>query len=171
MHRVARRDPEAFRQLADKYTARSVRFVERLVGSRALAEDVVQDAFEAVWKQAPQWKPLAKFTTWLHQVLSNIVNRQFRDHLHDHETIDEAMAEGSPGTEEYLFQVEQSSAVKAALLSLPQRQRLAIVLFYYEELSQREACDVMRISEGALESLLSRGKTQLRAELSKKFMQ
>lgn len=166
MRRIARRDPLAFRQLTDKHLGRSVRFVERLLGSRALAEEVVQEAFEAVWKQAGRWEPTARFSTWLHRVLANIAARHFRDRLRDHAPLDDSLPDPGPGTEEAVAARERREAVKGALLALPAQQRLALVLFHYEELSQREACQVMGLGESALESLLFRARAGMRKRLA-----
>lgn len=165
MRRIACSEAGAFHALVDKHGLRSLRFMERITGSKEQAEDIVQEAFEAVWKQAPDWQPKAKFTTWFYRVLMNISQRRFRDRLRLYENLDETQADENIGAEALMLQHEISGMVEVALQALPERQRIAITLFYYEELSQKQACEVMKISEGAFESLLSRGRASLKAKL------
>lgn len=166
MRRVAAGDAGAFRRLAESHLPRAVGFATRLVGRRDIAEELVQEAFAVVWEKAAVWRPEARFRTWLYRVIANLASKHRRDRLRDHDLLDEAVADDGPGVEERLLTGERQAAVRRALLELPERQRLAVVLFYYEEMSQREACQAMGIGEGAFESLLSRGKAGLRARLA-----
>ena len=135
--------------------------------SKEKAEDIVQEAFETVWKKAPDWTPKAKFTTWFYRVLVNMAHHSFRDRFRVYEVIDDNHEDETFSTEDYIIQNELGDAVKEALQEIPERQRIAITLFYYDELSQKQACEVMGISEGALESLLSRGRSALKKKFDK----
>jgi len=167
MERIARGDSVAFRILVDKHALRSLRFMERMTGNKEKAEDIVQEAFETVWKKAPDWTPKAKFTTWFYRVLVNMAHHSFRDRFRVYEVIDDNHEDETFSTEDYIIQNELGDAVKEALQEIPERQRIAITLFYYDELSQKQACEVMGISEGALESLLSRGRSALKKKFDK----
>jgi RNA polymerase sigma-70 factor (ECF subfamily) len=74
----------------------------------------------------------------------------------------EALADETPGSEERVSGLQSGARVRAALDRLPVRQRAALVLCYYEERSQAEAATLLGVSEGALESLLSRGRASLK---------
>ena len=74
----------------------------------------------------------------------------------------ESLADEAPGSEERVSGMQRDARVRAALAELPVRQRAALVLCYYEERSQAEAAALLGVSEGALESLLSRGRATLR---------
>ena len=166
MAAVAQRDGRAFARLVERHLGWTLGFAERMLGTRHEAEDLVQTAFLRVWQGAARWEPKAKFSTWLYRVVHNLCMDRFRargarvdgqDGLLDEELADEA-----PGSEERLAGLQRDERVRAALAALPARQRAALVLCYYEERSQAEAAALLGVSEGALESLLSRGRATLR---------
>jgi RNA polymerase sigma-70 factor (ECF subfamily) len=162
MAAVARGDGRAFERLVGRHLGWSLGFAERLVGGRHEAEDLVQTAFLRVWQGAARWEPKAKFSTWLYRVLHNLCMDQFRARGTGYEALDEELADESPGTEERVAGMQRETRVRAALAALPVRQRAALVLCYYEERSQAEAAALLGVSEGALESLLTRGRAALR---------
>jgi RNA polymerase sigma-70 factor (ECF subfamily) len=167
MEAVGRRDGDAFARLVERHYAWALGFAERMLGARHEAEDLVQVAFMRVWQGAARWEPNARFSTWLYRVLYNLCMDRFRARkAASSEPLDddlvEALAEDVPVGEQRVLNMEKSTRVRAALSALPARQRAALVLCYYEELSQAEAAPLLGISEGALESLLSRGRATLR---------
>jgi RNA polymerase sigma-70 factor (ECF subfamily) len=166
--RVGRSEPQAVRLLVARKLPRLLSLAQRLLGHRGEAEEVAQDTFIRVWKQAPMWRPgAARFDTWLHRVALNLCYdrlRRRRDeepHAEDHpDPIDPT------ATPEQMMHASQRGArVARALAALPARQREAIVLQYYQDLSNVEAAELMQISVEALESLLSRARRSLRAQL------
>lgn len=171
MRAVAQHDSRAFTCLVQRHLGWALGFAERMLGARHEAEDLVQTAFLRVWQGAARWEPSAKFSTWLYRVLYNLCMDHFRARsAAAQEPLDDAMAEvladQTPGIEDRLCAVQRDAGVRAALARLPERQRAALVLRYYEELSQNEAAAVLGLSEGALESLLSRGRATLRKLLA-----
>lgn len=166
MKRVAKRDGEAFRMLADRYSLKGLRFATRLLGHRELAEDVLQETFEAVWKQAPTWQPNAQFTTWFHSILINTCRNKQRDKARFHGELNDNFVSEDASAEETLIHQQRSADVRTALDALPERQKLAVILFYYEGFSQQDACNLMGIQVGAFESLLSRARATLKQTLT-----
>jgi len=162
MAAVARGDGRAFARLVERHLGWSVGFAERMLGTRHEAEDLVQTAFLRVWQGAARWEPKAKFSTWLYRVLHNLCMDRFRARGEPSEPLDEELADESPGSEDRLQGMQRDARVRAALAALPARQRAALVLCYYEERSQAEAAALLGVSEGALESLLSRGRAALK---------
>jgi RNA polymerase sigma-70 factor (ECF subfamily) len=162
MAAVARGDAAALRRLVDRHAAWSVAFAERMVGTRADAEDLVQAAFLRVWRSAAKWEPAARFRTWFYRVLYNLCMDHFRANAMPTEGVDEALPDGAPTGEERYAAVQRADRVRAAVAALPARQRAAIVLCYYQGLSQADAAAALGVSEGALESLLSRARAALR---------
>src|SRR5436190_21721214 len=167
MAAVARGDGSAFARLVERHLGWSLGFAERMLGARAEAEDLVQTAFLRVWQGAARWEPNAKFSTWLYRVLHNLCMDQFRaQRIAGGEPLDDdlarTLADEAPGSEERIAGMQRATRVRAALAALPARQRAALVLCYYEELSQAESAALLGVSEGALESLLSRGRATLR---------
>ena len=163
MQRAGQDDVDAYRLLVNKHLSRALNFAERMIGNRNDAEDIVQDAFLRVWKEASRWEPKAKFTTWFHKVLYNLCI----DYLRKSEPLTwdidlESTGSKIPDPEQNLVSVEVSNKVREALKKLPERQRAALILFYYEELTQNEAAEVLEVSVSALEALLFRARTTLR---------
>lgn len=168
MRAVGRQDGGAFERLVGRHHGWALGFAERLLGTRDDAEDLVQTAFLRVWQGAARWEPKARFSTWLYRVLYNLCMDRFRARRADGQPLDdvaETVADETPGGEERLSDRQQAARVRTALAALPARQRAALVLCYYEELSQAEAAQLLGVSEGALESLLSRGRATLRTQL------
>jgi RNA polymerase sigma-70 factor (ECF subfamily) len=165
MAAVARQDGRAFARLVERHLGWSLRFVERMVGARADAEDLVQSAFLRVWQGAARWEPQAKFSTWFYRVLHNLCMDHFRARGAPTEALDEALPDGGLSSEDQVAGAQRAARVRAALAALPERQRAALVLCYYEERSQAEAAATLGVSEGALESLLARGRAALKKHI------
>ena len=167
MAAVGRRDERAFAALVERHLGWALGFAERMLGERPEAEDLVQTAFLRVWESAARWEPEAKFSTWFYRVLHNLCMDQFRQRRRAasqplDDDLADALVDETPAVEERLWGLQREARVRAALAALPVRQRAALVLCYYEERSQSEASALLGVSEGALESLLSRGRATLR---------
>ena len=166
MQRVGQNDVDAYRLLFNKYLTRALSFVERMIGNRSDAEDITQEAFLKVWKEAGRWEPKASFGTWFRKVLYNLCI----DHIRKSNPLTadielEDTASEIPDAEKSFISREAADRVRQALQKLPERQRAALILFYYEELSQNEAADVLEVSVSALEALLFRARATLRKAL------
>jgi RNA polymerase sigma factor (sigma-70 family) len=164
---VARREPAAVRALVARKLPRLLALATRMLGDRMEAEDVAQEAFLRIWKQAPNWREgEARFDTWLHRVALNLCYDRLRRQRE--EPVDEAPEEVDPAPtpEVELESRARSQQVRDALAALPARQREALVLNYYQELSNIEAAELMGITVDALESLLARARRNLRAHLA-----
>ncbi|GAB4529699.1 MAG: RNA polymerase sigma factor [Parvularculaceae bacterium] len=151
----------------DRHLTRILRLAHRMLGDAAEAEDVAQDVFFRVWRHAAKWKPgQAKFETWMHRVAINLCLDRLRRRR---ETVTDSPPDvADPGArpDGALLEAQTSRAIEEALARLPARQRAAIVLCHYQELSNIEAAEAMSISVEAVESLLSRGRRKLRDELA-----
>jgi len=169
MAAVARGDGRAFARLVERHLGWSLGFAERMLGARQDAEDLVQTAFLRVWQGAARWEPKAKFSTWLYRVLHNLCMDQFRARAPGGEPVDEELPDAAPGSEERMAGMQREARVRAALAALPARQREALVLCYFEERPQAEAAALLGVSEGALESLLSRGRAALKKWLQEEL--
>lgn len=165
MAAVAVRDAQAFARLVERHLGWALGFAERMLGERHEAEDVVQAAFLRVWQGADHWQPRARFSTWLYRVVHNLCVDRFRARGALRGPVDERLPDAAPGGDALAARRERAARVRRALDALPERQRAALVLCYYEELSQAEAAALLGVSEGALESLLSRGRAALKAWL------
>ncbi len=137
----------------------------RMLADRAQADDIAQEAFLRTWKQAARWQTgQARFDTWLHRVVLNLC----RDRLRGRRDVTGAVpdiADPSPAADRRIERAQTVLSVKAAMARLPSRQREAIMLHVYQELSNVDAAEAMGVTVEALESLLSRARRALRGLL------
>lgn len=168
MHRVARGDHAAYRLLLDKYLLHAVTVAYRVLFNRSDAEEVAQEAFLRVWQHAARWRADggASFKTWLNRVVVNLcIDRKRKPGMAVLDDQPEmADADGASPYDDRLAG-ETSDRVALALQKLPERQRAAILLCFWEGESNIDAARTLDVSVGALESLLIRAKRTLRDEL------
>ena len=163
-------DAGGARVLTVRLVPRILGYAARLLGDRAEAEDVAQEAMLRLWRVAPDWRQgEAKVTTWLYRVTTNLCTdrlrvRQRRKVL----ALDDApdIEDGAPAAETVLIEADRMVALNAALAALPDRQREAVVLRHIEGLTNPEIAAVMDIGVEAVESLIARGKRALSAILA-----
>lgn len=168
MKRTGAGDASAFSTLVQRYSRQFYAAAYRIVLNKADAEDVVQDAFCKLWNGKAKWQDAkgARFTTWFYRIVTN----QALDHTakrgrQNGGELDDTFASGDPSAEEDLLAARQTDAMAAALAGLPERQRTAIVLFYNEELSQKETAEAMGLTVKAVESLLVRARQTLKERM------
>ena len=179
MARIAEGDEDAFEILVNRHQNSVLNLIYRFIGDRTQAKDLSQEVFIRVWQAAKTYKPEAKFTTWLYRITANLcLNElkssrrrklfQFLQFGEDQEnTIEEVLVDASPSPEDLLLSREQSRQISDALQSLPDNQRMAIVLKKYDDLSYVEIAQIIGCSVSAVESLLVRAKRTLQIKLSK----
>lgn len=166
LRRVAARDAAACRTLVDRHLATLVGFAQRMLGDAAAAEDVAQEAFLRLWRQAGSWRAEAAIATWLHRVAHNLCIDQLRRRR---EVIGGAVpeiADPAEGPQAAHQRRQVAAIVDAAIADLPDRQRAAITLVHHLEFGNIAAAEVMDITVEALESLLARGRRALRERLA-----
>ncbi|WP_213881417.1 RNA polymerase sigma factor [Pseudomonas sp. dw_358] len=164
--RIGTHEAAAVREMVSRKLPRLLALAGRLLGDADEAKDVAQESFLKIWKHAASWRAgPARFDTWLHRVVLNLCYDRLRGRkpliaLEDEEAGE--LVDTRPSPVEQLEASAMSERMAAALAALPDRQREAIVLQYYQELSNIEAAALMEISVDALESLLSRARRNLR---------
>jgi len=163
---VAHGEERALELLIRRHGGWAARFAERLTGNAAMADEVVQNGFLKIWQKAGTWEGRSRFSTWFYRVLHNLAIDQLRAQRNDHDELDESLHDERAGPQRLAERDQRDARVRAALATLPERQRLALVLSHYEGCSQAEAAAILGIGEGALESLLSRARATLRNALS-----
>lgn len=165
--KAGRGDRAAAALLVTCHSARIFALARRMLGSDAEAEDVVQDTFLKLWTHAARWQPgAAKIETWLYRVGLNACYDRLRKKRPV--ALDEALElpDSAPGPDQGLDAPALAAAVAAALAELPERQRAAILLCHHEERGNIEAAEILGLSVEAVESLLARGRRNLRARLA-----
>jgi RNA polymerase sigma-70 factor (ECF subfamily) len=166
MSRIADGDREAYAALVDRYLARILRLAIRMIGNASDAEDIAQDVFMRVWLHAKTWRPeKAQFGTWLYQIAINRCLDHRRRRWFVSLELAAEVEDPKPGTDAVVFRRETSRLVAKAVATLPDRQRAALILCHFEEMSVRDAAAVLTLSVSAIESLLVRARRTLRARL------
>lgn len=167
LRRYAQGDAAAARMLTARLTPRVYAHAVRVLGDRAEAEDVSQEAMLRLWRMAPDWRAgEAKVSTWLYRVTANLCT----DRLRRTRTapLDDAAepSDPAPGAEARLQASARMDALQAALNTLPDRQKQAVVLRHIEGLGNPDIAEILGISTEAVESLTARGKRALATALS-----
>jgi RNA polymerase sigma-70 factor (ECF subfamily) len=179
MLRVKTGDLEAFEALVTRHQHSVVGTAAKMLGNAAEAEDIGQQVFVRVWKSAPHYEPSAKFTTWLMTITRNLVFNELRRRRRAQLVFIESDQEGAghhqladeeaPVPSEQLLDAELQQAIDAAIASLPEKQRLAIVLRRYEGMPYEEIAKVLKTSVAAVKSILFRARADLK-EILKKYL-
>lgn len=165
MARIAGGDRAAFSALARRHAGTVVNLAAHILGNRADAEDVAQDAMLRVWTNAPRWKPVAKFRTWLTRIVINLCLDRKRRKLWQPLDSASEIADPQPDAAARHEAADDQRRLAAAIAELPQRQRAAVALTYGEGLSNADTADILDSSVAAVETLLSRAKDNLRRKL------
>jgi RNA polymerase sigma-70 factor (ECF subfamily) len=164
--KTAQGDQRAFRTLMARHMGRAIRLAESIMRATADVDDIAQEAFVRVWNGAASFDPtVARFSTWLYRIVLNLaIDRSRRPRGDPIEKAGE-IATDEPGALAGLIAKEERSAMVECISQLPERQRAAIALFHFEDLSGREAAAAMEMTEKAFESLLTRARTTLRQRM------
>jgi len=177
MARIAEGDEDAFEILVNRHQTSILNLVYRFIGDRTQAKDLAQEVFLKVWQSAQNYEPKAKFTTWIYRITANLCfnelksarrkkwfsfNRSNEDGDH---TFEETLSDSAPSAEDLLLENERNRQISDALQSLPENQRMAMILKRYDELSYREIGQIIGCSVSAVESLLVRAKKTLQEKL------
>jgi RNA polymerase sigma-70 factor, ECF subfamily len=163
LNRLALNDEAAFRILVERHIDRAFGIALRIIGSRADAEDVVQDTMLKVWTHRGRWQHgRAKFSTWLYRVVTNrCIDLHRRPRTDNVDAVPEP-ADAQPDVVSTMQRDEVTHMLENAMQRLPEQQRVAVILSYHENMSNGEIAEVMDTTVAAVESLLKRGRQQLR---------
>lgn len=181
---VTQGDSRAFAELAQRHLPAIEIYARRILADEASAQDIAQETLLVLWQRSNEFKPeKARLTTWLHRVAHNrcidLLRRQKREtpmpssdlfERQENNVQEYGVSDSQYSTDLVPPTLEPSSNEKAvamdtALRQLPESQRTALVLTYYQNLSNREVASVMNSSTQAVESLLCRARGNLKKQL------
>ncbi len=173
---IGRGDRDALRVLLERWGPRVRAFLQRTLGSTRDAEDLTQETFVRVYGAATRYRPSGRFPAWLFRIAGNLARRELRRRklialvLGEPDTRPEEIfaslpTSGSFDPESPLRDAEIRRAMASALARLPERQRMAVLLRFYEEMPVADIATALGIGTRAAESLLSRATRTLRALL------
>ncbi len=164
--RAAGGDSEAFGALVERYAPAARRVAGAILGPGDEADDAVQDGFLAAWKAIARFDPDRAFRPWLMRVVANAARDLHRrrkvrqagelpEHAASRDPLPDRAADHS------LFR----DTLRAALETLPERQRIAVVLFDAEGYGHAEIAEVLQVPEGTVRSYVFHARRALRQAL------
>lgn len=160
-------DQRAFATLMDRHIKSLSALSAQMLGDMHLAEDITQSVFLKTWQMLPGWQTgNAKLITWMRRVATNMC----LDHLRKKKPIyTDSVPEQAgfdPLQDDHMVSSERSEFMANAMGLLPERQKAALTLFYYQELPQKQCADIMDLTVPAFESLLRRSRQALKKTLN-----
>ena len=178
MLRVKAGDDDAFDYLVQKYRRPIIHFMYRATRTEGAAEELAQEVFLRVYRSRHTYEANAKFTTWLYRIATNLSMNYARDTKHERpentvsvDEKDEATGLGfdvpdtSLSAEENMVRRERLMAIRQRVLSLPDKQRNAVLMHKYQTMDYKQIAEVLKLSESATKSLLFRAYETLREQL------
>ncbi|MEW6282197.1 MAG: sigma-70 family RNA polymerase sigma factor [Candidatus Eremiobacterota bacterium] len=177
MERVKAGDGEAYSEIVRKYQKTVLNLTYRFTGDAAEAEDLAQEVFLRIYRAADRFEARAKFFTYLYQVTLNLCRNERAKVRHKRNTsLDAPTREGEPDSarqipdpsgsaEDLLERQELGEAVREAVLSLPEDQRVAVMMQRFQGLSYEEIAEILKLSVPAVKSRLHRAKLTLKEKL------
>src|SRR4029077_285754 len=176
MLKVSQGDTPSFGLLLQRHRVAVVNHLHRLVRNHAIAEELAQDVFIRVYRSRSNYRPDAKFTTWLFRITMNIALNWRRDTRREagfvrldrdlQGTRKLQLPDGEPRADEVLLDCQRAEEIRAAIETLPPKQLAAVLMHKYEGMDYTEIAEVLGCSIPALKSLLFRAYETLRRRLA-----
>ena len=167
MVRILRKDATAFGFVVNAHAHTLHRIAYRMIGDAAEAEDVAQEALTRLWQHAARWQGgQSGIAAWLKRVTMNLCLDRLRRRRFASDEVVPERADVAPLAPALIEAEQQRATVVAAIAALPDNQRAAIVLTYYEDLPNAAAAQSMEMNIKAFESLLLRARGALKRALT-----
>ncbi len=173
-------DMSAFELLVRRYQDALVNYIYYTINDYHRAEDLAQETFLRVFKNASRYEPKASFKSWLYTIATNLSKNEIRNRARRNTYFLEDMVEENVDVYHSEFMIdtryqpdilyekkERQQLIKKTLKQLPENQRLALTLVTYQELSYEEISDILNCSTGAVKSLIHRARQNMKKLLIK----
>jgi len=162
MAQAAEGDMDAFEEVVRRNQQTALNVAYRFLGDSVLAEDVAQDAFLKILSGASRYKPTARFSTYLYNVVWHLCIDTYRKKRPESLEFGPDREQEGLGPVETALAGEQQALVWEAVQSLPPRQRMAVVLKQFEGMSYEDIARALDCSPTAVDALLVRAKRKLK---------
>jgi RNA polymerase sigma-70 factor (ECF subfamily) len=168
--RALQGDQQAFNEIVDQYSTLMLRTASMIVGDRDIAEDVVQDALIQAWHHLPDLRKAGALRPWLMRIVVNqsisFKRRLARTTAFIRQTLSEQETDlAAQIADDHKGRMERDWDLAQAIESLPMKQRVAIVLHYYNGMTLPEMATALHISENTLKKRIQAALTNLRRML------
>lgn len=173
-------DMSAFELLVRRYQDALVNYIYHIISDYHRAEDLAQETFLRVFKNASRYEPKASFKSWLYTIATNLSRNEVRNRSRRNTFFLEDMADENQNVDDAEFMIdfryqpdilyekkERQQLIRKALKQLPENQRLALTLVTYQELSYEEIAEILNCSIGAVKSLIHRARQNMKKLLIK----
>jgi len=179
MERLQAGHDAALNDLMERHGTPVFHFLCRMTGNEDDANDLAQETFVRIFKSCGNFRTEQKFSTWLYAIAANLARNHFRwrgrhpnlsletENAETKQSLGSTLPANSPAPNEEALASERAEAVRAAVKSLPEDLREAIVLCEWEECSVTEAAMILEATPKAVESRLYRARQILRERLKK----
>ncbi len=169
MMRAKSGDDSAFTDLMKRHYKGLVNYIYRFTNNRESSEDLAQEVFLRVYRSASRYKPDAKFSTWLYKIATNLCLTNFKTKRKEQNLSLDEMEENAGGFEDsksenadnVVYRGEIKDAIFRALETLPEKERVSIILCKYEEIPYDEVAEVLGCTVGAVKTHVYRGRMKL----------
>lgn len=169
---------EAFSEIIKAYQQALLNFVYRFTGDMARAEDYALEIFLKAYQELVNYQEEGKFTSWLFRLATNFCLNELKRYKRHYEvSLDESREDETssladtivdrdqPAADQIIEKRELVKAVQYAILSLPEKQRIALILSQYDKLPYQEIAAILKASVSSVESLIFRAKQSLKKKL------
>lgn len=163
MRRLIARDATALAEIANACGHIPFGIAFRLLADRAEAEDIAQETLIRLWTYAERWQIGRPIAPWLRQVATHLAIDHIRRARRIRQGDVPERADPAASPEAALASADVRDRVAACIAALPERQRAAIILTYYEEQGNRQVADMLAMGLKAFESMLLRARQMLRS--------
>lgn len=164
---IANGDADAARALVDRYRRPLAAVLQRALGSPADVDDVFQETWIRVVRSAHRYDPEQRFSNWLFTIAWNLVKDRWSRRVEHDEITDVASTAAS--AEERVLEAERARRMRELVAQLPERLSQAILLRYFEELSEKEVAERLGVPVGTVKSRLHHGLKKLAAAFREDF--
>ncbi len=179
MQQLAQGENHAFEELLARYETPVITFCYAFLRNREAAEDIAQETFMRVFRNAKRYLPVAKFTTWLYKIAANLcINELKKGKLRATLSFDEPAGSDPDGSRiveriaadtasplSVLERAEAQTLISTAIEHLPPDQRTTLVMVEYHQMQYQDIAEILEVSVSAIKMRVKRARETLRETL------